>query len=93
MCPHYYNFFFIVGVPNQVGTEMCFGNLLYATNVLPPVNPFLRGNCTQDNLAAFPPESTQLFPDIEKLNLHALYGNQTGIVSIEGTLSMNLVKE
>jgi len=68
------------------------GETIIPTEALPPVNPFLRGTCTQDNLAAFPPDSTNLFPDIEKLNLHALYGNQTGIVSIEGTLSMNLVK-
>ncbi len=88
----YWYLFIIVGVKGQTGTEMCFGNLLYATNILPPVNSFSRGDCTADQIALFPANSTELLPDVPKLDLHALYGNQTGIVSIQGTLSMNLVK-
>ena len=81
-----------VGVPNQFGSEMCFANLLYVCNYLPPVKSFSQGTCDPGQVALFPADSTQLFGFESKLDKHAKYGNQTGTVTTsDGTLTMNLV--
>lgn len=83
-----------VGVSGQVGTEMCFGNVLYVCNDLPKVNSFPHGTCDSRLSGYFPADSTQLFDFNSKLDLHAKYGNQTGTetaTSAGGSITMDLV--
>lgn len=56
-------------------------------------NSYLKGiACTEDQRANFPASSTTLLPNKAELVMHALYGNQSGIVEIDSTHSINLVK-
>ena len=52
----------------------------------------IKGTCTAEQKALFPASSTTLIPDNPKLLMHALYGNQSGIVQIDSTYTMNLVQ-
>jgi len=73
---------------------MCIMNILWIMENVEPVasmNAYLRGSCTDEQSNSIPAESTQLFQDNPILNLHALYGNQTGTIAIDSSRSVNLV--
>jgi len=74
------------------GNEMCFMNILYyAEPGISTKDPFIHGECTQDQRKSFPEDSTRLLPENRILTQHAMHGNGTGIVHITDDISVNLV--
>ena len=85
----------IVGMPkNAPGAplEMCVMHLLYYAD--PSINTksyYIRGQCTEKQLASFPKNSREQLPSNSLLDEHAKKGNQKGVIRINENISMNMV--
>ncbi len=72
--------------------EMCVMHLLYYAD--PSINTksyYIRGQCTEKQLASFPKNSREQLPSNSLLDEHAKKGNQKGIIRINENISMNMV--
>lgn len=79
--------------PSTQWSEMCIANLVVATagSFTTTKNAFLRGGCSDSQKDTINSLSKPVFGTIPQLDLHAMYGNYTGVVPIDSTHSINLV--
>lgn len=82
------------GPPTQ-WSEMCIANFIAASipQFTTTKKAFIRGTCSdaQKNILDGFGTSDTLLTANPTLDLHALYGNYTGVVTIDSTHSVNLV--